>query len=549
MIRKIIYTLFLSFMTSMMAYGEQYEIKDNNGQKYFEIEQEAGKYLYYTIDLGAKTATLSHKPNDQNYYGNSLNGAISIPYEIEDNNGIKYQVIFNQGQIFNNGKFSSVYVDCENIPSYAFYNTQLNSIVFGKHVKTIGDYAFQLTHENVKSITFEGSIASLPKDMLSGTDGNNLSIAFTFKEEPLPELPKGFFDFMNTNTNTINITLPEGCTSVPQSWADAAEGVKNMPSGGITGTIKGGGDITVGGGGSTPGGGENPGGGGGGSGETDPDAGITPTPRDYTGDNKVIDTNPSTFPNVSEGTLEKGSVEYKRTFTNSTDWQATYLPFTMNYDDWKDQLRVSKLMNIHRYDGDGDGINESWILEIKEIKSGNTIANQPYVLRPKNEGDNQEITITTSNSIIYPRRTNKKLTCWSTEVEYTFEGVVENYNDWATARSDGSELFIVNSGELRKIPSGSTSKLRAFRWYMKMKSKDNSYQMADGGVSSIRNVRLKVIGEDLEDNTTDIVTTDTTTPTPVEYYNVNGTRLDSPTSGINIVKMNDGSIKKLFIKR
>lgn len=496
--------------------------------------------LYYVLNESTMTAKLpAYKDDIQtgngNYYRDlyqqELSGHVEIPYSVVYNEKT-YIVDFSVNNLFENcNNITSVFVDTKNVPAYSFRGcANLTSIVFGENVEAVGDMSIGNMQNKLENITFKGNkISTIPDNFLSA-DGQYKTISF--EKTPLPANMGNFFNNFQ-NSSGVSFVVPEGA-ELPDSWkGHIPNGVTITDPKGNT-YDKNTGEVTGGGGSS-----------GGGSGNIDPV--ITPTHRDYIGDAKVVDTNPATFPNVESGKMEEGQVQYTRTFSNAVDWQATYLPFTMSYDDWKDQLKVAKLMNIHRYDTNGDGTNDAWLLEIKEVTSGETKANYPYVISPIDES-NLSVDITTAKSKIYPRKTDTEVTCWSTEVKYSFHGIVEDFNDWAGARSDGSELFIVNSGELRKIPASATAKLRAFRWFMKMKSTDDEFQMATDGVSSIQNVRFRVVGSDITDNTSYIATTESETHSPVEYYNVNGTRLDSPKSGMNIVKMNDGSIKKLLIK-
>ena len=54
--------------------------------------------------------------------------------------------------------------------------------------------------------------------------------------------------------------------------------------------------------------------------------------------------------------------------------------------------------------------------------------------------------------------------------------------------------------------------------------------------------------EDPKPTTEIMVTTATQQPTVVERYNIDGKRIATPQRGLNIIKMSDGTIKKVVVK-
>ena len=61
-------------------------------------------------------------------------------------------------------------------------------------------------------------------------------------------------------------------------------------------------------------------------------------------------------------------ISYTRTFTN-TSWQALYIPFSMSYEDWKDDFEVAYINSIHQYDKDDDGVIDETTMEVVKIKN------------------------------------------------------------------------------------------------------------------------------------------------------------------------------------
>ena len=79
-----------------------------------------------------------------------------------------------------------------------------------------------------------------------------------------------------------------------------------------------------------------------------------------------------TWKQSGDGTLEEGvlsltdneaytqksqidgvDIYYTRYF--STNWEAIYLPFSLKYEDWKDDFEVARINGIHQYDDNEDG--------------------------------------------------------------------------------------------------------------------------------------------------------------------------------------------------
>ena len=82
---------------------------------------------------------------------------------------------------------------------------------------------------------------------------------------------------------------------------------------------------------------------------------------EYMPDHDVIVTGTVMRSNFEDGkayanqvALEDVNLTYTRTF-NNTKWQALYVPFSMSYDEWKDDYDVAKINNFHEYDDDEDG--------------------------------------------------------------------------------------------------------------------------------------------------------------------------------------------------
>lgn len=524
MIRKIIYTLVFVILSFVHAYGQGtvvkidnlfyvlYNVNDKNEAVLVNWEtstwngtnqtntQGNGHYVNDIYKNGCAANTKRINGQNITEAATKLSGKITIPYEISYG-GTTYKVIFQDVELFIGCTgITEIEVDTENVPNKSFEGiSTLKSIVFGEHVKTLGSMSLGENRSVLESITFKGNqVQRIPGDFISDLNGDSKFNSLVFEKGPLPEVDGGFFNKFQNVSGDFSITVPPG-VDIPGSWSGMPDKVKDKID-------------------------DSGSGGSGGGSSTDP----------------IVFSDPSSIPSITAGSGK--TVTYNRYFANATNWQALYLPFTMKYDEWSGQVEIAKIMNIHRYDDDNDGTNESWMLEIKILRSGETTkANYPYLIRALSAGD---ISITAENSTVVAPKTYEAVTCWSTEVKYTFAGVATDFKAWEI----GKRYYILSGGKLKRIDTNNTStSLRAFRWYMRADITDEDYQMSADGMTSLNEVRIRVVGEDFDD-ATNVESVNVSGNSSVEYTNLNGVKLQNPQKGINIVKMSDGSIKKIFIK-
>ncbi|MCQ2293497.1 MAG: M6 family metalloprotease domain-containing protein [Bacteroidaceae bacterium] len=162
----------------------------------------------------------------------------------------------------------------------------------------------------------------------------------------------------------------------------------------------------------------------------------------------------TTYSEASAQTYDE--LTYTRTFGN-TSWQALYLPFSLSYDDWKDELDIADIYNIIQYDDDNNGSFDRTYLVILHKTSGQTLPNRPYLVRAKTAGT---FTCTLNDVELQPAE-DKTIDCSSTFYTYSFTG---NY-----APREGSVMiangdYALGGGELHKAASDAV--LKAQRWYM-----------------------------------------------------------------------------------
>lgn len=150
------------------------------------------------------------------------------------------------------------------------------------------------------------------------------------------------------------------------------------------------------------------------------------------------------------------TLTYTRNFPN-TDWNALYVPFSMQYEDWKDGFEIARLNDVHQFDDDEDGEIDRTVLEVVKMKEGSaTEPNTPYMIKAKETG---EKTITLTDATLYATEENSfDVTSWSTR--FTFTGTYRTVTDMATRG-----YYALANGGLKQATSD-VATLGAFRWYL-----------------------------------------------------------------------------------
>lgn len=166
----------------------------------------------------------------------------------------------------------------------------------------------------------------------------------------------------------------------------------------------------------------------------------------------IVDGN--IFSNTKSEQFE--SITYTRNFTNP-NWNALYVPFAMQYEDWAENFEVARLNDVHQFDDDDDGEIDRTVLEVVKMKDGSmTEPNTPYMIKAKEVG---EKTITLTDATLYAAAENSfDVTSWFTK--FTFTGTYSTVTDMATK----GHYALANGGLM--LASSNAATLGAFRWYL-----------------------------------------------------------------------------------
>lgn len=202
------------------------------------------------------------------------------------------------------------------------------------------------------------------------------------------------------------------------------------------------------------------------------------------------------------------SLTYTRTF-GTTKWQPLYVPFTSDYSAWGENVKIAKVTN--------DDIDDN-ILTVTYLEEGEVVeANTPYFIKATEPGD---IEVTVENATLIAAE-NASVTSGSITLTGTYTSMSIQPDTY----------YVLHSGSIVKTSNAAGYKLTPMRWY--------------ASTTNGANIKLRVIGEDGE--TTEIV--DATMDSDMNaVYSANGVRQQSLRKGVNIVRMSDGTTKKIMVK-
>lgn len=229
-------------------------------------------------------------------------------------------------------------------------------------------------------------------------------------------------------------------------------------------------------------------------------------------------------------------VIYSRVYKNS-NWQPLYLPFDMEYDDWKDNFEIAIVNNIHQYDDDDNGTIDRTLIEVLKVKDGKTLnAHTPCVIKALNPSTTaQEIEV---SDVVLKKAETKTLDCSSVNTTFLFTGF---YSMMSGSELVANNYYAMANGGYRATTL--SDNLKAYRWGLQINSRSNA---AGSKGAAIDASKISIICEE-DDETTGINTVETTgSDVIVGIYDLNGHKLNALAKGINFVKYADGSTKKVI---
>ena len=204
-------------------------------------------------------------------------------------------------------------------------------------------------------------------------------------------------------------------------------------------------------------------------------------------------------------------VSYTRNFTN-TNWQAIYLPFSLKYEDWKDDFEVARINGIRQYDDYNIGSINRTELEVVKMTNDDSVIypNTPYLIKAKTPG---EKTLSVENTTLYESKANS-IECSTTTELFTFIGTykVMNFSGIGAYHN----CYVLGSTG-RNIIEGKTF-LPPYRWFMKMDERESVYGIKN---NTAKEISIRVVGEEA----TGIANIQHTSPN-TQTYDLNGRRVN-----------------------
>ena len=212
---------------------------------------------------------------------------------------------------------------------------------------------------------------------------------------------------------------------------------------------------------------------------------------------------------LQDSQIDGADVSFTRDF--STNWEAIYLPFSLKYEDWKDDFEVARINGIHQYDKNDDGRIDKTELEFVKMTDDESVIypNTPYLIKAKKAG---EKTLSVENTTVYKADVNQ-IECSTTTEKFIFRG---NYKKIFSFVIQTEGYYIIENGQLSNNPVYS---LTPYRWYMKRENRNSVYGINNNNTA--KEISIRVVGEE----TTGVANIQHASPN-TQTYDLNGRRVN-----------------------
>lgn len=223
------------------------------------------------------------------------------------------------------------------------------------------------------------------------------------------------------------------------------------------------------------------------------------------------------------------SATYTRTFSN-TNWQALYVPFSMEYADWAADFSIARINDVHQDWDYTTGVLKETKLEIAPLLEGSVVeANTPYLIKARTTGTK---VLSPTNKTLYPSLEQEYgVSSWYTL--FTFKGT---YTAIPSTTMVDKDYYAMGGGAL--IQGDGSTGLSSFRWYMQVTdSNGNPVTLPD-------EVKLMIVDEwGQETDVTELIDKGNTPNDNDVYYDLSGRRMVQPARGLFV---KDG--RKVFMR-
>ena len=179
-------------------------------------------------------------------------------------------------------------------------------------------------------------------------------------------------------------------------------------------------------------------------------------------------------------------VSYTRTFLGY--WEALYLPFSLKYEDWKDDFEIAYISSVRQKDNNDDGTIDETKLEFVKLKGGSTAPNTPYIIRAKSSG---EKTLSVQNTTLYKAEKNS-VECSTTTAKFTFTGIYKTITSPYTLMTN--KYYVIDFADHTKLSRATnvTNCPKAFQWYMTISSRNSGYAK----YNEVKEVSISVLDDE-----------------------------------------------------
>ena len=208
--------------------------------------------------------------------------------------------------------------------------------------------------------------------------------------------------------------------------------------------------------------------------------------------------------------VDGAEVSFTRSYT--ANWEALYLPFSLEYKDWKDDFEVARINGIHQYDDNDDGNIDRTVLEFVKMKNDDSVIypNTPYLIKAKTWGNK---TLSVEKTTVYESAENS-IECSTTTEKFIFTGL---YEKMSLLQKASGKYYVMDKGNLSKITT--LSDIGPYRWYMKRENRNSAYGINNNNTA--KEISIRVVGEE----TTGIANIQHTSPN-TQTYDLNGRRVN-----------------------
>lgn len=231
---------------------------------------------------------------------------------------------------------------------------------------------------------------------------------------------------------------------------------------------------------------------------------------------ELIDGQPYT--NTTEQQAE--SVTYTRTF-NNTKWQAWFTPFDLNVEDYLNDFSFAKIHQINLVNDGTFTTGDKIEILYTRINSGTLYANKPYLIMAKQKGQKvfelSDVTLKSATDITSTETS-------TTNAIYTITGTYEDVTG-----TPESQFMAMGGGTINWSGTGT---LHSYRWYIKVTPKEGY-------------AKPQIVFGEYNPEATGIKATSTTNEVE-SIFSPGGIKMAKPTKGLNIIKMKDGTTRKLI---